>query len=430
MPVRWWVPVAARCKQPETTVRILYHHRTASKDGQAVHIEEMIAALRDLGHEVRVVAPAVSTGGTGMGAKVGWAHQLKALLPNAAYELLELAYSWVAYRQLLKAAREFRPDFLYERHNLFLLSGAWLKRKLGLPMLLEVNSPLADERVRFGGLGLERLARWTERTAWRNADYVLPVTRVLADILKAQGGLRDEQLVVIPNGINEEHFSHAPTREQAKAALGWSDGLVLGFTGFVRDWHGVDRVLRWMAGPQAPADARLLVVGDGPARAELEALAIELNLAERVRFTGVVPREAVPAHVMAFDIALQPAVTPYASPLKLFEYLALGKAVIAPRVANIMEVLRDGDNALLFDDDNEASFAAVLTRLSQDAALRERLATRARATIGEMRLTWRGNAQRVVALASGLCDGNANAAGTSSLVTSAAEPTMGRAETP
>ena len=91
-----------------------------------------------------------------------------------------------------------------------------------------------------------------------------------------------------------------------------------------------------------------------------------------------------------------------------------------------------------FDDDNEASFAAVLTRISQDAALRERLATRARATIGEMRLTWRGNAQRVVALASGLCDGNASAsasasasaAGISSLVTSAAEPPMGRAETP
>lgn len=385
-------------------MKILYHHRTASKDGQAVHIEEMIAALREQGHEVRVVAPEVSEGGEGMGAKVGWVHRLKAALPKAAYELLELAYSVVAYRKLMAAAREFRPDVLYERHNLFLLSGAWLKRRLGIPMLLEVNSPLSDERVKFGGLGLERLARWTERHAWRSADHVLPVTRVLADILQAQGGLRDEQLVVIPNGINEAHFAHAPTPEQAKAALDLQGRLVLGFTGFVRSWHGVDRVLHWMAGPDAPREAFLFVVGDGPARAELEALARQLNLAGRVRFTGVVPREAVPRHVAAFDIALQPAVTAYASPLKLFEYLALAKAVVAPRVPNIMEILRDGDNALLFDDGDRASFDTALTQLAGNAALRERLAARAHATIGEMGLTWAGNARKVAALAVAACD--------------------------
>ncbi|MBL8306698.1 MAG: glycosyltransferase family 4 protein [Rubrivivax sp.] len=392
-------------------MKILYHHRTASKDGQAVHIEEMISALRELGHEVRVVAPAGDDGrgGGAMGAKVGWVHGLRAKLPKALYELLELGYSWVAYRNLLRAAGEFKPDVLYERSNLFLVSGVMLKRKLGLPMLLEVNSPLTDERMRFGGLGLPGLARWSETLTWRKADVVLPVTQVLADTIAAHG-VPAERLVVIPNGINEHHFAGAPTPEAAKAALGWSDALVLGFTGFVRDWHRVDRVLHWMAGPASPANARLLVVGDGPARAELEALAAQLGLAERVRFTGVVPRDDVPARVAAFDIALQPAVTPYASPLKLFEYLALGKAVLAPRVPNIMEILRDGDNALLFDVDSDESFAAALGRLAGDAALRQQLSARARATIGEMGLTWRGNALRVAAMAGALRAGQPAAA--------------------
>jgi len=379
-------------------VRILYHHRTASKDGQAVHIGELIGALRETGHEVRVVAPAIGSG-DGMGDDATLVHKLKAHLPKAFYELLELAYSYVAYRRLLKAAREFRPDFIYERYNLYLLAGAMLKRKLGLPLLLEVNSPLAEERsCHGGGLGLPRLARWAEGRAWRSADYVLPVTRVLASHVIA-AGVPAERIVVIPNGINRAHFAAAPAPAAAKEKLGLSGKLVLGFTGFVRDWHGVDRVIRWMATPDAPGNVVLMVVGDGPVRADLERLAAEMNLHGRVRFTGVVDRDRVPELVAAFDIALQPAVVPYASPLKLFEYLALGKAVIAPRQPNIEEVLADGDNALLFDAAEQGAFEGGLTRLCADAALRELLAASATKTIDRLDLTWLGNARRVIQLA-------------------------------
>ncbi|MDP3085855.1 MAG: glycosyltransferase family 4 protein [Rubrivivax sp.] len=378
-------------------MKILYHHRTASKDGQAVHIEEMITALRELGHEVMVVAPQAPTG-AGMGGEVGWVQQLRARLPKAVYEILELAYSALAYVRLARAAKAFAPDVIYERYYLFLLACLMLKRRRRIPLLLEVNAPLVDERMRFGGLGLPWLARWAEGLAWRGADVVLPVTQVLGGHV-SQRGVPAERIVVIPNGINEAHFSAAPTIAAAKAALGWDGALVLGFTGFVRDWHGVDRVLHWMASTDAPANARLLVVGDGPARADLEALALELQLGERVRFTGVIDREHVPAHVAAFDIALQPAVVPYASPLKLFEYLALGKAIVAPRQPNIEEVLSDGSNALLFDAAAPGAFEAALTRLCADAALRERIAAGSAATITRMGLTWRGNAQRVVVLA-------------------------------
>jgi len=379
-------------------VKILYHHRTASKDGQAVHIEELIGALRLLGHEVRVVAPEIESGG-GMGEDATLVHKLKAALPKTLYELLELAYSFVAYRRLLKTAHEFKPDFIYERYNLFLLAGAMLKRKLGLPLLLELNSPLAEERGRHsGGLGLPWLARWAEARAWQAADFVLPVTRVLAGDVAA-AGVPAARIVVIPNGINRDHFATAPTPEVAKQRLGLAGKLVLGFTGFVRDWHGVDRVIRWMATVNAPANAVLMVVGDGPVRGELEQLAADLHLHDRVRFTGVINRDRVPEHVAAFDIALQPAVVPYASPLKLFEYLALGKAVIAPRQPNIEEILTDGDNALLFEANQPGAFEQSLTCLCADGALRERLSASAKATIDHLDLTWLGNARKVIQLA-------------------------------
>lgn len=381
-------------------MKVLYHHRTASKDGQAVHIEEMITALREQGHEVRVVAPGDGGGEPSgqMGAEVGWVARLRARLPKAVYELLELAYTLVAYRRLSSAAREFKPDVIYERYNLFLLAGAMLKGRTGLPLLLEVNAPLAEERGKFGGLGLPRLARWAESKAWRAADFVLPVTDVLADHVRAVG-VPDSRIVVVPNGINEAHFAAAPSQAQAKTALGWPDALVLGFTGFVRDWHGMDRVIRWMASPAAPAQARLLIVGDGPVRAELEQLAVCLHLGERVRFTGVVHRDRVPGLVAAFDVALQPAVVAYASPLKLIEYLALGKAIVAPNQPNIAEVLTDGVNALLFEADDVAGLERSLARLAHEPALRQRLGEGARATIARMQLTWAGNARKAVELA-------------------------------
>ena len=385
-------------------MRILYHHRTASKDGQAVHIDEMVQALRDLGHEVRVVGP--DMGGDGdseaeMGAEAGWVKSLRERLPKAVYECLELGYSLLAYRRLAHAAREFKPDVLYERYNLYLMSGLLLKRRLRIPLLLEVNAPLVDERLRFGGLGLPALGRWAERRVWQGADVVLPVTQVLAAHVHA-AGVPPGRTVVIPNGINTAHFAQAPTPAQAKAALGWQGALVLGFTGFLRDWHGVDRVLHWLASGNAPGHARLLVVGDGPARADLELLASRLNIADRVRFTGVVPRHEVPALVAAFDVALQPAVVPYASPLKLFEYLALGKAVIGPRQPNLQEVLTDGENALLFDPQQAGALEAALSSLCNDTALRERIAAGSARSIGRLGLTWRNNAQRVAALADAL----------------------------
>ena len=135
----------------------------------------------------------------------------------------------------------------------------------------------------------------------------------------------------------------------------------------MRDWHGLDTVIAAMAaaGDSVPMD--LIVVGDGPARSDLERQAAALGLADRVRFTGLQAREQVPALVAGFDIALQPRVVEYASPLKIFEYMAAGRAIVAPDQENIREILRDGETALLFDPARPEAMWQAILRLAGDA---------------------------------------------------------------
>jgi glycosyltransferase involved in cell wall biosynthesis len=142
----------------------------------------------------------------------------------------------------------------------------------------------------------------------------------------------------------------------------------------------------------------LLVIGDGPARTEIEACAAKLGVADRLSFTGAVPRERVPALSMAFDIALQTALVPYASPLCLFEYLALGKAIVAPDQPNHHEILTSGVDAVLYDPDDPAGIEKALEVLCEDSTLRMRIAAAGPDVILRKELTWRQHAKKVANL--------------------------------
>jgi len=375
----------------EASVRILYSHRIQSRDGMSVHVEEMVAALRAEGHEVLVIGPGFYEAAE-FGGESGFVAWLRARLPGVIGEIAELAYNLPAYLRLRRACAGFAPDVIYERYNLYYLAGWLLARRRRLPFLLEVNAPLADERTRFATLRLRALAHRLEGMVWRGADRVFAVTSVLGGTIAA-AGVDSADIVITPNGIDLDRFAALPARPAAP------ETVVLGFVGFIRSWHGLDRVIAAMAGD---ARVELRVVGDGPVLAELRAQAASLGIAERVTFTGLAARDAVPALVAGFDIALQPRVVDYASPLKIFEYMAAGRAIVAPDQPNIREILTDGRTALLFDPHSEGAMWQAIARLVEDPELRRRLGEAAREEITLRDYTWRGNARRVVDAASAI----------------------------
>jgi glycosyltransferase involved in cell wall biosynthesis len=373
-------------------MRILYHHRIVADDGMRVHVNAVVGALRAAGHTVEVVGPAAKDSGDRRGITERFA-AARAWLPAWAAELLEVVYNLPAQRRLQRAVRRFQPDVIYERYNLYLLAGLWTAWRSSLPLVMEVNAPLAKERRAHGNLRLERLARACEGLAWRRADAILPVSDVLARYV-AHAGVPAQRIHVVRNAVSARTITAGrPERAHNDPAT----PLTFGFVGFCRPWHGLARVLDAMAA-HPDTLSNLIVIGDGPARAGLEARARELDLSERLHVTGRVPHEQVAAHLVAVDIALQPDVTSYASPLKLFDYMAAGCAIVAPDRANVREILTDGQTGLLFEPDDPATLADALHRLAGDPALRARLGRAAAEELRRQDWTWEGNACRIVAI--------------------------------
>lgn len=317
-----------------------------------VHITELVRAFRDLGHDMLMVGPDRGSD-TDFGRSGAAVSRVRQFLPRVISEALEIVYDRLAFRRLERAYLQFQPDILYERHNLFLTAGKRLHEKYGIPYLLEVNSPLAAEREAHGGLALKRFATAQEAAVWRSATHLFPVSGVLSKILQA-ADVDPNRITVVHNAVNPQMFHEGVDGSAVRAQYGLVEtDVVLGFTGFIRPWHGLDRVIDALATSIVPTNTKLFIVGDGPHRSALEQQALALGVQDRVTFAGLVSRRDMPSFIAAFDIALQPAVTPYASPLKLFEYMALGKAIIAPDQENIREILDDAEGVFYSKDSSD-----------------------------------------------------------------------------
>ena len=380
-------------------MRILYHHRTRGEDAQGIHIRELINAFKQHGHEVTLVAllaGSTTTEKPATPANKAGNSAFNFSLPHWLYELVVLGYNVPAFFVILWQVLRRKHDFIYERYSLFSLSGYFVAKLMRLPFILEVNAPLSLEMKQHESLTFERFAHWLEDWLIQRATHTIVVTAAMRDIFVRRGIAKDKFLIM-PNGVDRQHFNRAVNADSVAAKWQLRDRFVVGFVGWIRPWHGVDFLLRAAAQCRATIpELCIFIVGDGPAVPDLKHLTAELDLQQHVVFTGAVDSSAIPSHVAAMDVAVQPDVTAYASPIKLFEYLALGKAIIAPDKANILEVVNDGDTALIYTPGDVAQLAQHITTLYQDTTLRQKLADNAYQLIEQRAYHWLGNAQRVI----------------------------------
>jgi glycosyltransferase involved in cell wall biosynthesis len=384
-------------------MRIVYHHRTRATDAQRVHICEIVRAFRELNHTVEIVGlvdPESPLKDDHDQAAEAWWKSLARRMPYA-YEIVQLGYNLVGVPLLLWRVLRGRADFIYERYSLLNFSGVlvgWLTQK---PVLLEVNSPLALEQTREREIRAHRLAQWMERVICNAATRVIAISGPLRRIL-IESGVRPDQVVIMPNGVDLSRLSKMPDVEPLRAQWGLQAKTVIGFVGWFRPWHGLERLVQAFADAHlAQHGAVLLLVGDGPAMADLQARVEHLALQDSVIFAGAISHEKVPELLKLIHIAVQPAANEYCCPMKIIEYMGLGKAIVAPKQENIEELLADGREALLFEPDQEESLSSALKQLVADPELQARLGRGALSAIHSKGLLWRENAARAARLATG-----------------------------
>lgn len=379
-------------------MRILYHHRTQADDAQGVHIYEMVKAFKDLGHEVDIVALVQVDGKGGKKVRGGYWGWIAAYIPRWVYELMSLAYNVYGYASLCRTISARKPDLIYERYALNTFCGIWASRRFGIPLLLEVNAPLYYEQASLGRLVFKRFAQYAERWICSNSRRTIVVSHVMKEFL-TRNAVCGDRISVIPNAIDPRKFHPGVSGNLVRQQYGLENKLVIGFVGWFRKWHGLEMLLNIMCQAEfAGRGVRLLLVGDGPAFADLYRFAREHDILSFVVFTGPVARDRIPEHIAAMDIAIQPSVTEYACPIKIIEYMSMGKCIVAPDQPNIREILRDGKNSYLFKPDDQEDLKNVLIRATESRKAQQRLGNNAYQALLKGKYLWSANADKALTL--------------------------------
>lgn len=270
-------------------------------------------------------------------------------------------------------------------------------RASNVPGLLEVNAPLIEEQAQHRGLVNRSEAEQVAERVFGAASALLAVSQQVAAYLKrspwAQGRVH-----VISNGVNPLRFP-----EILKPSYPAPPGtFTVGFVGSLKPWHGLPGLVEAFALlHQRVPMSRLLIVGDGPERADVEADLAARGLARVAHFTGAVDPGDIPGLLASMEVAVAPYPELrefYFSPLKVYEYMAAGRPVVASGIGQIAELIDDGVNGLLCPPGDANALAERLKQLQGEPELRIRLGQAAREAMLRNH-TWDSVVQRILDLA-------------------------------
>lgn len=338
--------------------------------GASVHLQELVRAYRALGHHVELL-----TARCGGAPPPDLADLTVTELPRpevrdvAGRERASLEVDEVAQARL---AQRSDIDLVHERYSLWGGAGIRAAAARGLPNLLEVNAPLIDEQREHRELHHVELAgrRLVETAELANANTAVsePVARWLR--LRAPRA----RVRVVANGVDTDRFRPVASRRDRP--------FTVGFVGTLKPWHGVENLVDAVALLRRDVpDVRLLLVGDGPRRSELETRADDLDVP--LTTTGPVPPTRIPSYLHEMDVATAPYPpgdrAAYFSPLKVLEYLAAGIPVVASDTGQLPELLDHGRCGELVPPGDAAALAAALARLAVDPSRRAQLGAAGRA---------------------------------------------------
>ena len=351
------------------------------------------------------------------------------LLPNSSFKVHEIRRSrrFYIFRESLalsynlrfasKVERELAsrvPSFLYQRHGRYVVSGAVLSRRLRRPLVLEYNGSEIWSSKYWDPTRFLPWLKICEEISLAAAAVIVVVSDALKQEL-IERGIPEEKILVNPNGVDPDIFHPDCGGTEIRRQRGFAPGhVVVGFIGSFSYWHGISvlqeaigALLREQESNRSLPELRFLLVGDGPLSPGIRQALEPYSGRGWVVFTGHVPHEQAPRYLDAADILVSPHVpmsdgTPFfGSPTKLFEYMAMGKAIVASDLEQLARVLTHTQTGWLVEPGNFSELVHAIRLLASKPDIRKQLGEKARkAALAEH--TWKQNAQRVLSSVPGI----------------------------
>lgn len=244
--------------------------------------------------------------------------------------------------------------FVWEKHDLFFGPGKKLSKKFNVPLISYVHAPVVWEASKWGvnryfwGKWLEKI----ESISLKRADLIAVVSEEVKKKVMDMG-VSESKILISPMAVEPGLFSdNEATSSKLKEKLELHGKFVIGWTGSFRKFHGVDHIIKaFKKISEKCSEAVLMLIGDGAEREKSEVLVESLGISNKVFFTGRLPFLEVPKYISLFDVAVVSTRSKdgfHYSPLKLREFMAAGKAVLAPNAGEIPFTFQDEENVKLF----------------------------------------------------------------------------------
>ena len=361
------------------------------KQGNFIHIREFIIGFNKIGGNAFLV----HRNGGNFKTNLATVYNIKwPKYPHRAWQVYQLMFNLKVYQAGKAIIRQEMPDVIHERQTYNGFGGFLLAKRFRLPFVLEINAPLELELGMYHTKFYKWVGKITEEKIVPRADKVITVSASLKNYILDRFNIHSSRVEVVPNGVDLELFNPKVSGADVRHRYNLNDNPVVSFVGSLKKWHGIDILLNaaekiLTINPLI----KFMIIGSGS-----EEKGLKKQASENIIFTGSVNYQDVPKYLAASDIVVAPYPQIdffYFSPVKLFEYMATGKPIIASNIGQIGDVLEHGKTGLLIEPGNYKELAENILTLLEDEELKKILGRNARIEV-EKNYTWERNARKIM----------------------------------
>lgn len=333
------------------------------------------------------------------------------ILPDSSYwnfkELPGLRFNEVFEQKARSILRDRKVSFVYQRYSINNYAGVTLAKYYHIPFVLEYNGSEIWINKHWGDnpLKYESLSERIELLNLKAADVIVVVSQPMKDELVTRG-IESNKILVNPNGVDTDTYSPDADGSKVREQYNFNKKIVIGFIGTFGRWHGAEVFaeafgLLLQRFPGYQKHIQLFMIGDGSTMAQVKENLRKYPVEDMCTFTGMIPQKKGPSHLAACDVLVSPHVpnpdgTPFfGSPTKLFEYMAMGKGIVASDLDQIGEILKHGETAWLVKPGDAESLMYGLKSMIDDNILRQKLGKAARQEV-VAKYTWREHTRKII----------------------------------